>query len=144
MAPKKKKGSKKKKKGAAVKKVVDENPDPASERPEYKCPINDAPIATIKVKLATPFNPFLESEVKMRVSWKLHYLQQKIKALHGGSIGNIKICFHSYDANNAHTDPSLSLRDIGIATEGPFNCYYDFPVVPRPLLTTPLNYSLDY
>ena len=44
--------------------------------------------------------------------------------------------------DQAYTDPNLTLKDIGIATEGSFTVYYDYGVAPRPLLKTPLNYKL--
>ena len=74
---------------------------------------------------------------------KLYSLQQKIKELHGGSIENIRICLARYIDDQAHTDPRLTLRDIGMATEGPFTIFYDYSVVPRPLLTTPLTSKDD-
>ena len=74
---------------------------------------------------------------------KLYSLQQKIKELHGGSIENIRICLARYIDGQAHTDPRLTLRDIGMATEGPFTIFYDYSVVPRPLLTTPLTSKDD-
>ena len=78
----------------------------------------------------------------MKVSQRLYSLQQQIKKLHGGSIDDIRICLARYVDDQAHTDPNLTLKDIGIATEGPFTVYYDYGVVPRPLLKTPLNYKL--
>ena len=81
-------------------------------------------------------------DINMKVSQKLYSLQQKIKELHGGSIENIRICLARYVDDQAYTDPRLMLKDIGMATEGPFTVYYDFGVQPRPLLTTPLKYGL--
>ena len=81
-------------------------------------------------------------EIKMKVSNKLYSLQQKIKELHGGSIENIRICLARYVEDQAYTDPTIMLKDIGIATEGPFTVLYDFGVLPQPLLKTPLNYNI--
>ena len=138
MAVKKKKG-KKKKKASGEKKAVDDQPKPVNEPPPFRDPIRDAPVTNITCVLANPPHAIFSMEIKMKVSQKLYSLQQKIKELHGGSIENIRICLARYVDDQAYTDPRLMLKDIGIATEGPFTIYYDFGVQPRPLLTTPLN-----
>ena len=141
MPIKKKKGKKKKKSSAAEKKPDEEAP-PKNEPPPVADPIRDAPIAKIQVQLANPNHGMFKMDLKMKVSNKLYSLQQRIKELHGGSIENIRICLTRYVDDQAYTDPNLRLKDIGMATEGPFTVYYDFGVAPRPLLTTPLNYKM--
>ena len=96
----------------------------------------------MQVHLANPLHGLFKMELKMRVSRRLYSLQQEIKRLHGGSIEGIKICLARYIDDQAHTDPNLTLREIGMATEGPFTVYYDYGVVPKPILTTPLNYKI--
>ena len=44
--------------------------------------------------------------------------------------------------NEAYTDPCLSLKDIGINSEGPYSIKYNFEAKQMPLLNTPLNYKL--
>ena len=138
MPAKKKKGKKKKKsKGSAGPK--DDVPPEKNLPPPFRDPVIDAPIAKITVNLANPNHGMFRHEVNMKVSKRLYSLMQEIKKLHGGSIENIRICLSRYVDDQAHTDPNLTLKDIGIATEGPFHVYYDYGVIPRPLLTTPLN-----
>ena len=142
MAIKKKKGKKKKKSSAADKKPDDDLPKPQNEPLVFRDPIKDAPIATISCQLANPNHGFFKMDIKMRVSCRLYSLQQKIKELHGGAIEGIRICLARYVDDQAYTDPNLMLKDIGMATEGPFTVLYDFGVTPRPLLKTPLNYKV--
>ena len=141
MALKKKKKGKKKKSSAADK-PKDDQPKAVNEPPPYRDPIRDAPVATITVQLANPNHGLLNEKIYLQVSNRLYTLQQKIKELHGGSIENIRICLARYVDDQAYTDPGLTLKDIGIATEGEFTVLYDFGVQPRPLLTTPLNYKV--
>ena len=142
MAPKKKKGKKKKKSAAGEKKADDDQPKPVNEPPPFRDPIIDAPLAKIQCALANPMHGLFTMDIKMKTSMRLYSLQQKIKELHGGSIEGIKICLTKYVEDQAYTDPSIMLKDIGIATEGPFTVYYDFGVIPMPLLTTPINYRV--
>ena len=74
----------------------------------------------------------------MKISCTLYTLQQTIKEHMGGSIEGIRICIGRYIDDQAYTDPKLRLKDIGIATDGKFYIYYDYGVIPRPLLTTPI------
>ena len=69
-------------------------------------------------------------------------LQQKICQQYGGSVSGIKICVHQYDETQAFTDPSLTLADIGIQSEGPHMVYYDFKVNSSPLLSSAFNYKV--
>lgn len=62
-----------------------------------------------------------------------------LRDIHGGAIEGIRICIGRYIDDQAYTDPRLRLKDIGISTDGEFNIYYDYGVIPRPLLTTPIN-----
>ena len=142
MAPKKKKGKKKKKSSATEKKADDDQPKPVNEPPIFRDPVLDAPVATLKCQLANPGLGLIQMELKMRTSCKLYSLQQRIKELHGGSIEQIRICMNSYQEDQAWTDPRTELKTMGIATEGPFTILYDYDVIPRPLLTTPMNYKV--
>ena len=143
MPAKKKKGSKKKKKSsAAAEKPVDEGPKTENEPPAFRDPVFEAPVATIIVQLANPPNGMFREELQMRVSNRLYMLQEEIKRMHGGSINNIRICLAQYVDDQAYTDPMLTLREIGMATEGPFNVFYDYGVTPKPILTTPFNYKI--
>ena len=140
----KKKGKKKSKKSKKTddEPKDDDAPKEVNEKPIFRHPIKDAPIATIKVQLANPLTSMIVGDFKMRTSMKLYSLQQKIKELHGGSIENIRVGLSGYIDDQAYTDPTMTLRDMGMATEGPFNLFYDFDVKPRPLLKTPLNYKI--
>ena len=69
-------------------------------------------------------------------------LQKKISDLYGGSISDIKICISNYSEDQAFTDPSLTLADIGIMTEGPYMVYYDFKVQSSPLLNSAFTYKI--
>ena len=142
MPKKKAKKKGKKKSSAGEKKADDDQPKPVNEPPPFRDPIIDAPIAKILCQLANPNHGLFKMEIKMKVSNKLYSLQQKIKELHGGSIENIRICLARYVEDQAYTDPCIMLKDIGIATEGPFTVLYDFGVLPQPLLKTPLNYNI--
>ena len=143
MPGKKKKGSKKKKKtSASAKAAAEDVPEHKNLPPPFRDPILDAPVAKIQVLLANPNHGLLKGDVEMQVSMRLGSLQSFIKKMHGGSIDNIRICLARYVDDQAHTDPNLMLRDIGIATEGPFTVYYDYGVRPAPLLTSSLNYRV--
>ena len=139
MPGKKKKGKKKKKSSTKDDKPADDQPKVQNLAPVFIHPIRDAPIAKIQVQLANPNHGLFKMDLKMKTSSRLYSLQQKIKELHGGSIDNIRICLARYVDDQAITDPTLTLKDIGIATDGVFTVYYDFGVIPQPLLTTPLN-----
>ena len=139
MPGKKKKGKKKKKSSTKEDKPADDQPKVQNLAPVFIHPIRDAPIATLAVHLANPNSGLFKMDIKMKTSSRLYSLQQKIKELHGGSIDNIRICLARYVDDQAITDPTLTLKDIGIATDGTFTVYYDFGVIPQPLLTTPLN-----
>ena len=129
MAPKKKKGMKKKAKKA------DPSIDPDAEKPIYKNepppyldPVKDAPIARMKLQLAAPCHSFLTTTWEARNSTRLYMLFRQIKQLHGGAIDNIKVCNHQYFESEAVSDPSLTLRDIGVVAEGEYTILYDYTV----------------
>ena len=143
MPAKKKKGKKKgKKKDKADKGDEEEKPKYINEPPPYIDPVKDAQVATLKLCLATPPINFLKNNiVEMPVSTRLYMLFRKIRELHGGSISDIRVTVHQYVDDQAYTDPSLTLRDIGICTEGEHPIYYDFKVSSAPLLNTPMDYK---
>ena len=130
MPAKKKKGKKKKKASAGEKKADDAEPNNKLEAPPFRDPIADAPMAKIQCQLANPNHGLFKMDIKMKVSNRLYSLQQKIKELHRGWLEGIRICLARYVESEAYTDPTIMLKDIGIATEGPFTVLYDFGVRP--------------
>ena len=142
MAPKKKKkGKKKGKKSADKDPDAEDKPKYINEPPPYIDPVKDAQIAKLKLCLSTPPHQFLNVMWEPPVSTRLYMLFRKIKQLHGGSISDIRVTVHQYVDDQAYTDPSLTLRDIGICTEGEYPIYYDFKVSSAPLLNTPMDYK---
>ena len=142
MAPKKKKGKKKaKKKDKADKGDEEEKPKYINEPPPYIDPVKDAQVAKLILHLATPPISFLRTTWEAPVSTRLYMLFRKIRQIHGGSISDIRVTVHQYVDDQAYTDPSLTLRDIGICTEGEHPIYYDFKVSSAPLLNTPMDYK---
>ena len=141
MAPKKKKKGKKKKKSDKDKDPDEEKPKYINEPPPYIDPVKDAQVAKLKLCLSTPPHQFLHTIWEAPVSTRLYMLFRKIKQLHGGSISDIRVTVHQYVDDQAYTDPSLTLRDIGICTEGEYPIYYDFKVSSAPLLNTPMDYK---
>ena len=75
-------------------------------------------------------------------STRLYMLQREIAKLYGGSVDDIRICVGTYAEDQAYTDPNLTLKDIGIATDGLYTVYYDFKVKSSPLLNSALTYKI--
>ena len=141
------KGTKKKKKGSKKKKTTTANPDEdapkiINDKPEYRHPLRSAPIAKLTIELCAPNHQMKEFKLEVPTSTRLYMIQRKICEQYGGSISGITICVHQYDESQVHTDPTLTLADIGIQTDGEYQVYYDFKVNSSPLLNSALTYKV--
>ena len=136
------KSKKKSKKADGDKDPDAEKPKYINEPPPFIDPKKDAPVAKLRLVLAVPPHTFLNANWEAPVSTRLSMLFRKIVSLHGGSIENVRVCVQQYVDDQAYTDPSLTLRDIGICTENDYSIYYDYTVKQRPLLNTPMNYKV--
>ena len=143
MAPKKKKKSKGKKKRTTSAKDDEERPKVIQDKPEYEHPLRSAPRATMSIQLAfPPTNLMTIDKWEAPTSTRLYMLQREIAKLYGGSVDDIRICVGTYAEDQAYTDPNLTLKDIGIATDGMYTVYYDFKVKSSPLLNSALTYKI--
>ena len=109
MPPKKKKGKKKAKKKDKNKEADAEKPKMVDEKPEYVDPVKDAPVAKIKLYLASTATPFLNANWEAPISTRLSAVFRGIVALHGGSIENVRVSALAWLDDQAYSDPSLTL-----------------------------------
>ena len=122
MPPKKKKVKKKKKKATG-----EDFPKIVNEIPTYIDPVKDAPVVKLKFLPSIPstgyyhgffprFRTFNSNAIwDIPVSTTLNMVFRRIKEIHGGSIEGIRVSLYQYpDKDEAFTNPSLTLRDIGI------------------------------
>jgi hypothetical protein len=77
------------------------------------------------------------------VSTRLFQVENQIRKRHGGSIGEVTMCFNTYRKDLILHDKSLTLRDCGIVAACEAVLLYDFVPISHPLLTHDFTYKTD-
>ena len=83
----------------------------------------------------------MDATWEVRVSTKLFMVERYIKALHGGSIRNIKMCIGGagWTEELVVKDMSKTLSEVGVATSTQHTILYDFDPVDDPLYKATLS-----
>ena len=154
MVVKKKKSKKGKKKKSDEEKKDEEVAKPMHEKPIWPDPAVCTPICDLKILLADPPNFFsklrflsylmavIAFEYSCPITTRFYKIEERIQQEHGGSIGAVSMCLHSYNKDNIVQDKSKTLRDMGIVSAGTHNLIYDFKPVMHPLLKIPFSYKI--